>query len=515
MLFPVLIFGQINAPEMFNIHAGTPYRVIDTKSKYYFNLGENILMVKMQKKYIYVQKYNIKTGKEIFRKELPLLAENNVHESLRSFKNHIYLFYSRWDKKEKIEQLFYKEINIESGEFENEKCILKINEKIVSGFYFHSSLDKTKLIIRYRKKPKYRSDKINFDEIGICVYNENLEEQWVNEIKMPYTESKMNNIDYQVDGNGNVYLLAEVYDTDISKRFIKGEKNYHLEVLSFSNDGMSIIDLSDEDYYFNDVWLYESTQGQIFLSGLYTENNSKFNIDGVFYIKIGIDSELEDGRYYKIPLEIINQFKSEKEQKKNEKKENPQMNDLDLQKIIVTKDGGALIIAEEYYVVTKTSSNSEGVTKTSYTYYYNDILVTKIDKSGEMIWMKKLPKGQIGSRNKGSMSFAYKEHNGWHYFFYVDDIKNINLDLNQNKAPRDYRDGSGGILSAYSINDTDGAVIKSSLADFRHLKINENDKPLKFRRFSTNLILSTKTGIIFEIYKKRKEDVMIHIDIED
>jgi hypothetical protein len=311
-------------------------------------------------------------------------------------------------------------------------------------------------------------------------------------------------------------LLAEVYDTDISKRFIKGEKNYHLEVLSFNDNGMSTINLSDEDYHFNEVWLCESNQGQIFLSGLYTENNSKSNIDGVFYIKIGIDSKLEDERYYKIPLEIINQFKSEKEQQKNEKKENPQMNDLSLQEIRATKDGGVLIIAEEYYVTESISTDSKGAIDTYHTYHYNDILVTKIDKSGEMIWMKKLPKEQIGAGNKGGMSFAYKEHNGWHYFFYVDDIKNINFDLNQNKAPHYYRDGyGGGILSAYSINDTDGAVTKSSLADFKHLKINENDKPLKFRRFTIDLILSTKTGIIFEVYKKRKEDVMIHIDIED
>jgi len=529
LLLPTLMFGQMKISDQFNVHTGFPYQVIDAGVKDYFYVGNEILMVKQDKKKIFIQKYDVETGRETFRKVYPVTNKYDDFESIIQLKNRMYYFFSRWNKKETIEQLFYREIDTETGELGKETRLFKVegkvmgflagtyfSAKVLDKFDFYPSYDKTKLVIQYRKKPKKRNDKKSIDEIGMYVFNEALEKQWNRDIKMPYTESKMNNIDYQVDKDGIGYLLAEVYDTDVSKKFIGDKKNYHLEVFSFSENGMEVIDLKDEDHHFNDVWLFESSKGEIYLSGLYSDSQkTDYQVEGFFYIKLESKSFSGAGHYYKIPLEIVNQFKTKKQQKKNKKKKGKDklaMADLELRQMISTKDGGVLLIAEEHFVVEHTSVDSRGVMHTSYTYHYKDILTAKISSSGELVWMKKLPKAQKGGRGRGGMSFSYREKNGKHYFFYVDNIKNINLSLNE--KPIYHSDGSGGIFSVFIVDDKDGSVEKSSLVNLREVKIREAKKPQKVYQYSTERVVKSGNGMVFEVYKKGKEDVMIHIDFD-
>ena len=55
------------------------------------------------------------------------------------------------------------------------------------------------------------------------VFEKNMAQVWNKEVKMPYTEKKMNNLDYSVDSEGNGYMLTTVYD-DNSTSDIKGGK---------------------------------------------------------------------------------------------------------------------------------------------------------------------------------------------------------------------------------------------------------------------------------------------------
>ena len=150
--------------------------------------------------------------------------------------------------------------------------------------------------------------------------------------------------------------------------------------------------------------------------------------------------------YYEIPLDIINQNLRARKVKKNKKKESKNktvgLSNLEPRSLYIHDDGSMIIVGEQYYVVVHTSTDANGNTHTSYTYHYDDILVTKINKDGSLAWMRKLPKRQHSKRVTGSMSFKLVEGVDDLYFVYMDNIKN--LGLGDVEVPERHVGGKGG-----------------------------------------------------------------------
>lgn len=525
------MYGQIKT-KGYEVSTSSPYEVVDAGSKYYFSSGEEVFMVKIQSKAIIIQKYDVLGKKLKSKKELPPLEKNQILESISEINNRYYLFYSYWDKPNETEQLFYKEINFKNNTFGKPVNVVNVKGKItgswanlsssaasmfgfgwnfgvVDKFSFSESFDESKFVIQYRKKPEARNDKISYDEIGMLVFTPEMEKVWAGEFKMPYTEAQMNNIDYDVDSKGNAYILTEVYDSDVPKKYIKDEKNYHLEILKIKNSEVQKIKIEEEKYHISSIWMVEGADNNMYLTGYYNEEKGVYtNVDGVFLMKLGEDGAVKTSTHHKIPLEVINQYKSSRAQNKNAKKDekgNLDFENLVFREILLQEDGSVVLIGEQYYVRTYTDSKGN----TRYVYYYEDILVTKLDADGELVWMKKLAKRQKGGAGRGQMGYEYIHHNGGDYFFFVDNDKNIALGIDE--VPATHMDGLGGILTAYRIDNENGDVTKSSVVDFKLAPVKGN-KPMPIYQFTTNRIIETNLGMIFEVYKKGKEDVMIHVE---
>src|SRR5690606_23291587 len=84
-------------------------------------------------------------------------------------------------------------------------------------FPFLLSHDKKNILIKYRKKPEVKRDVNSYDVIGLMSFDENLVKTSGNELKMPYTERRMDNLDYHLDNAGNLYLLTKVFHDDSNK----------------------------------------------------------------------------------------------------------------------------------------------------------------------------------------------------------------------------------------------------------------------------------------------------------
>jgi hypothetical protein len=167
-----------------------------------------------------------------------------------------------------------------------------------------------------------------------------------------------------------------------------------------------------------------------------------------------------------------------------------------MRELNVYEDGSSLLVGEQHYIIQHTTRNANGVTQTTYTYHYNDILAVKIDADGELEWMKKLGKKQTGSSGQGGMSYKYMKGNGAHYFIFLDNVKNLDLALDE--RPAGHSDGAGGFLTAYKIDDATGAVSKVSLFDLRDVY------GINVYQFKIGRIVQTGPNeIIVEVYKKK------------
>ena len=541
------LFSQKELSKDYSYKVSAPYKVFDAKQKIYFSQNNQSITIKFDEKKVLIQKFD--NEKPSFKKEKlyeKFFPKNYRVEDVLELNSKYYVLYSSWNGDDDKEQLFSVEIDFEKGEFLTPKLIISIDGKITGkksfsffggGIYdmmdgtqdkfdFLVSHDKKKMLVQYRKKPEVKNDKKSYDIIGLVAFDDDMTQISEKELKMPYTERKMDNLDYQLDNEGNLYLLAKVFhdDSNDDKKRSKDETaNYHIE-LFFIKSGTNEIKISkfeNKNKFITKLWLFDSPQNFLVCGGFFNngKDNSGFfsreseldDSDGVLAFKIDKQGNIYDAVSHEIPAEIINQYESAKTKKKNDKKEKkgnvPKIANLVLDHIIVNQDGSLVLIGEQYFVVTHTSMGANGSMSTRTTYSYLDILATKIGVSGELMWMKKIPKSQYGTRGQGGMSYKYFSANNQHYLIFLDNVKNIDLPID--KTPAQHTDGQGGYLTAVKIADSDGTISKSSILNGRDIE------DFKMHQFSVDRVFKTSENtFMLEVYKKKKEDVMIKVEMK-
>ncbi|WP_298502870.1 hypothetical protein [uncultured Maribacter sp.] len=548
-------YAQNELSEDYHYEVSEPYKVYDAAKKYYFSKNRQILTIKPWKGYLVIQKFDVDGLTVISEKKYEDLPDNYTVEGMIELQEKYYFFYSSWSgRKTKHERLYYREINFDSGEFKGDPVkLIDVPGKLAGSpmatyttgmsfgnfggfanfggfgvtdkFDFLKSKDESKLLVQYRKKPEVKRDTKSFDIIGVNVFDVDLNTLWGNEYTMPYTERRMDLLDFAVDSGGYGYILAKVFHDDSNddkKRKKDTEANYHIELFRLldgsSNIGISKIALDDK--FINGISLFESSSNLMICAGFYTNglNNRLGNSDGLFTFKIDKEGSLIDKNSYEIPVEVLNQYVSNRTKKKIEKKDKKdkaEFADLKLRDLLINiSDGSLILIGEQSFVVRHTTSKG----RVYYTFHNNDMLISKIDTSGELAWMKKLPKRQSGAPKlgqvydtsktyQGGMSYSHFFTNGNHYLVYLDNVKNIDLKLNE--VPARHSDGHGGYLTAYKIDDVTGNVSKDNIFDTR----NVGDK-LEVHQFSNNRVVKTdENEFVIEFYKKKKEDVLIKVKI--
>lgn len=518
----IIVFNGLGQAK---VTVGQPYQVIDADGKYYFTHNGDILTVKLVKRTAILQRLNAKTLKFQQTRMFEDFPKGYVFEKITEFKNRFYLFYSYWEDEK--EQLFAREIDIANCTLRPAKKIITVNEKITGSlvktgwmsvgvadkFSFYFSHDSTSMLVQYRVKPDKRDDSKSYDVIGMHVFTNDLTEKWGGKVTMPYTEKKMDNLSYSLDSKGNAYIVTRVYNDDSTDKKKRGEDdaNYKLEILKVTNHNTPVstakVDVGDK--FVKTLWIYESPKGGMVAAGYYNSGKKADNVDGALMFKLDASGKPSAISTYEIPVDVLNQYASGKSQRKNERKEDDdeaEATDMELRNIYVHPDGSVLLVGEQYFEKTRYHTNANGGGTTTTTYYYNDMLVTKIDPAGKLAWMKKLPKRQRGSAGRGGMSFAYINMTDNHYFVFLDNEKNKDLPISE--LPARHIDGQGGFLTSYHIDHKSGNVKKSSLLDTRNIN------GMEVFQFNPDRIIGTTAGtFVCEVYKKKKEDVLIKVEL--
>ncbi|OFX75536.1 MAG: hypothetical protein A2X12_08120 [Bacteroidetes bacterium GWE2_29_8] len=539
ILLVLILLISIKGFSQTGVQISKPFKVVDAPKKLYFNNGKSVLSVKIKGGFITLQVFDVEKMTEVARNEYKDIFKGGYIEDVIRFKDKFYFIYTLWDKPNETEQVFAREINPYKGVILDKQISLfkykgRMAGKLTSSanvtlniFNVWSSLeidklnldnysyDSTKFLIQFRIKPEEKRDKLSYDEIGYYVFNDKLELLSGNVVKMPYTEKKMDNIDYSIDATGNVYTLAAVFDDDTRKRKKKdGTPNFHTEILKlpFGKDKLKIIPIDLKDKFIDRIGMFESSTNDIICAGSYFNKiKSSFlkdditAVNGVFVFKLNESGDVFDNKCFEFPIDIINQYEKKKTVRKNENKdddEKSEFSELILKNLKIQDDGSFVLIGEQDYFRDYTTPTSNGGTKTHIKFFYEDILITKIGSDGNLAWMKKLPKRQVGDKGIGGLSYRYLKGEKDHYIIFLDNEKNINLPIN--KEPATHVDEAGGFVTAYKINDETGKVTKHSLYDLR------NVKGMDLKQFSTRRVLQTSlSDFLIEFYKKDKEDVYI------
>lgn len=291
-------------------------------------------------------------------------------------------------------------------------------------FYFKIAEDSSGvLIVANPPYEKYADEKFTLSFIDA-----NLNVKWKNDILPPYKDEYFALDNYVVTDSGDVYMLATISkdQSAMSRKERRITPTYYHSVLMYhpGTNELSEYEIKLDPKFISNIIMAVTDSGDIICSGFYS-NVSSNAIIGTFYMKIDKETKqvVKQGTM-DFSQEFLTQFMSRKRAAKNK-----ELYDYNLRYLVQREDGGALLVAEQYYEYEVCSTDPKtGVQTCTYYYYYNDIIVVNIDPDGKIAWTKKIPKLQVSHGDNGYfLSFAFAVSGNELYFMFNDNPKNLNV----------------------------------------------------------------------------------------
>mgnify|MGYP001036886257 CR=1 FL=1 len=426
---------------------------------------------------IYIEKYNqnmkLRKSKQI---DLRYKKKKRDFEKMLYLNGQFYLFTSFNNMAHKANYLFVQSIRKKSLSLSNR--IKKIAESPARDEYregkfnFHVSKDSSHVLI-YSQLPyqKKRSERFSLQ-----VFDDNLDKEWEKDIQLPYPDNRLSITDYRVDNNGNVYLLGVLYEN--TSGFLRRNTNYRYIILAYTKDGeeSQVYDVNLAGKFITDLTFRVGKKGKLVCSGFYSEKNS-YSIKGTYYFQIDpLTSKVSNANSKEFEFDFVTEYYSNRRKRKAKKaeeqgdiKRSAELYQYSLNDLILRSDGGAVLIAEQYYVERRDDNqfNNGGFynsysyrsnrfqENTDYYYHYNDIIIVNIKPNGEIQWASRIPKRQE-TRNDGGYysSYAMAIVRDKICFVYNDNGKNFGARKNNRRYGFN---GSNSILALTEVG-IDGSV---------------------------------------------------------
>jgi hypothetical protein len=381
--------------------------------------------------------------------------------------NKLFIFYSLLDQKSKKNTLYAKELDKQTLQPKAGNKVIRQfdtwgkNKNINSKSYYRFSRDSSKIMVAYGLP--YNEGEPEF--FGFTVLDNQLNTLWQKNIEIPYKDELLDIKSFRVDNHGNAYLLGAVYK-EKRKDKRKGLPNYNYEIFACLENGNTVkqYPISLDDRFITDMQIEILDNQNLVCAGFFSEKGT-VSIKGTYFLVLDSnDKSIKIKSFKNFEFDFITQNLSDQEIKKTIRKQNkgidPELYQYDIDKLLVGKDGSALLIGEQFFVDVDRSFMSNGASITTQHYYYNDIIVIKISPLGEIVWAQKISKSQHTINDNGFYSsYMLAIVRGKICFIFNDSPKNLG-EIKQ-ETPANYVP-TGSVVVIASI-DQNGNVTKQPI----------------------------------------------------
>ncbi|MFT5383930.1 MAG: hypothetical protein ACI81W_001330 [Saprospiraceae bacterium] len=434
-------------------------------------------------KKVYIEKYNSEMKLEKSQ-DIALKYKNKEldFEDVIILNNNLFLLSSFHNKGKGKNYLFSQMINMRN--LSASKNLSKIGEIETRGinregsFGVHISRDSSKVLI-YNDLP-YKKGKP--ERFSLKVFNDSFEELWNRDIILPYDDEHFSVEEYQVDKDGNVYLLGVIYQ-DPTRTRRQGKPTYQYTILTYTSNGEEVQEykIDFKDNFITDLTFRVGDDGDLVCSGFYSAVGD-YSIKGTYFFRLNPQTnEIYNRNLKDFDFDFLTEFMSDRKKKNAEKaeregntKKQVELFSYSLDNLVLRSDGGALLIAEQYYVQSQRDNDYYGsglysgyfnprrgyynnsVNQVEDHYNYNDIIVVNIKPTGEIEWAARIPKRQETIDDGGYYSsYAMSIVKDRIFFVFNDNIKNFQ----EKKRPEKVYNfnGSNSIIALAEVT-RDGAV---------------------------------------------------------
>ncbi|MGB6152386.1 MAG: hypothetical protein WBG48_10365 [Pricia sp.] len=344
-------------------------------------------------------------------------------------------------------------LSIPSKEVINPLAVSKYNRNFGNGFstavYFNDQRSAFAITVHHREG---RDEKYT-----VYLYGTDLKQQLSYDFTAQITEKNyaFENIEVSKDLK-TLYLTGKAFYK--KRRFDAAERRFQYELVKINASGQQIQE-------FNDVGrLPESLKpvlsgGDLKIVGFYADRkDNRYN--GLVYFNL-------DARSLAIKQKKYNPFSDQFMLDKFGREVDAELKNLIFKDVHITPDNNILFSAEEYYE-TKGEDISEGGTQITDRYHYNDIVVAKLDASGDMVWARNINKSEVTQGDASYASYsAYGDGDNMYFF--------INSGENPQRMSKErimFKQGYGRTPNMFVIKvDADGELSHKKLVDDKDVRL--------------------------------------------
>ncbi|MCU0346491.1 MAG: hypothetical protein MUC59_06095 [Saprospiraceae bacterium] len=424
---------------------------------------------------------------EYFSREMKLVRSEELDlkykRKLRDFEDvlylggKLYLLTSFNNTAKKQNYLFKQELNTKTlAPSKNLEMIAQTdarNKEVEGTFAFAISKDSSKLLV-YKELPY---EKKSPERFGFKVFDQDFKLVWEKNIVLPYNDDQFTVEEYRVDEAGNVFLLGVLYE-DGAKWRRRGNPTYRYVALAYMDNGTAFeeyrIDL--EDKFITDLTFRIGNDGLLTFAGFYSDRGT-YSIKGSYFFRLDpTDRAMTNRKATPFDFDFLTAFMSDRNKQKaaeaiekNDVRKAPELYDYSLDELVLRSDGGAVLVAEQYYVEQDFNNFNNGFgspffspfydpfynnrfnrNDVDYYYNYNDIIAINISPDGDVEWASRIPKRQE-TRNDGGYysSYAMATTRDGFFFTFNDDGRNFGRDDGKLYT---YSGGNNSVVALAQIN---------------------------------------------------------------
>lgn len=274
------------------------------------------------------------------------------------------------------------------------------------------------------------SKSITEQKFGFIVFDNQLNEIWRSDFDAAFEDGDFNLQNTLLKSDGNIAIIGKKTN-EKNKRKDPLKIDYIL--YNLNKDGEIIeqkIDLKNHSIV--NLTLRQLPNNDIIVTGFYSNKDALKSIKGSFYKLYSSKTNeftIEETKDFdfKFMTEGLTNREKKRASKNEAKGKETEMPNYIFKDLILKENGGAILIAEQYFVevVSTYNPNTKSYTH-NYHYHYNDIITVSFDKNGDAEWSTRIPKKQVTINNNGfSSSYALVVNKDQLHFVFYDNIDNI------------------------------------------------------------------------------------------
>lgn len=325
----------------------------------------------------------------------------------------------------------------------------------------------------------------------IYVFDNELHKIYQNtfERKLADRKFRLENVDIN-EKDGTLLLLGKSYTRKKKK---KGGK-YQFELYKIKANGMKRLFFDSKDKYIGSLSI-KYKEDKVFCVGFYSEKND-YRYKGLVFFDIDLEQmKLKNSVY----SPFSKQFLIDKYGKAKQK----ELHNIRLDHIFY--DGTNFVITAEergYHIYTSfrpAGPNGGGGMSTTVVAFYNDIIVTKLNKQGKMIWARNINKSQQGKPSYNSYTALFTNN---HIYLFLNAAKNAKKLKNKRLA------FNTGTFSSYNLY----AIVFDTQGKYQYEKIVDKKKTKSVFMAGNGIVSNNHKDVIFPGKNKSKTRLLkIHI----